>query len=51
MVDGQAVADLRAILTDRFTPEELIELLNVTTADVFDRFLDECLEVDWGLEL
>jgi len=46
LLDQSQVDQLRATLADRFTPEELIELLNVTTEDVFDRFVDQCLELD-----
>lgn len=46
LLDDVAVSELRALLCDRFTPEELIEFLGVSTADVFERFRDECLEID-----
>lgn len=46
MIDADAVADLKAILCDRFTSEELIEVLGVSSAEVFERFFDECLELD-----
>lgn len=46
MLDSYQVERLREHLSDRFTPEELIELLGVTTEQVFDRFLEECLELN-----
>lgn len=47
MLDDSAVEHRKAVLCDRFTPEELIELLGVTTEEVFERFRDECLELQW----
>ena len=41
------VDELRSIITDRFTPDELIDILNIETEDIFDRFLEEILRVDW----
>ena len=46
MTDQQLINERRSILCDRLTPEELIELLGVTTEEVFDKFTDECLEID-----
>jgi hypothetical protein len=46
MLDEVAINELKLILCDRLTPEELIEALGVTTADVFERYLDEVLELD-----
>lgn len=46
MLDGELVAERRRILCSRFTSEELIELLDVPVGEVFDRFLDECLELN-----
>lgn len=46
MLDNDQVEQWKRILCDRFSPEELIEFLGVTTEDVFDKFLDECLELD-----
>lgn len=45
MLDGEQVEQRCRLLCDRFTPEELIELLGVSTQDICDRFLDECLEL------
>ncbi len=47
MLDGKQIDDLCMMLCDRLTPEELIEYLGVTTQDVFARFQDECIEIDW----
>lgn len=46
MLDEELVDDRRRLIADRLTPEELIELLGVTTEEVFDRFRDECLDLD-----
>lgn len=46
MLDSGLVEQRRRVLCDRFTPEELIELLGVSTEEVVDRFLDECLELN-----
>lgn len=47
MLDESAVEHRRAVLCDRFTPDELIELLGVSVEEVFERFRDECLELSW----
>jgi hypothetical protein len=46
MLDQDKVNQWRQVLIDRLTPEELIELLGVSVEDIFERFLDECLELD-----
>ena len=46
MLDQDRVNEWRRLLCDRFTPEELIELLGVSVEEVFERFLDECLNID-----
>lgn len=46
LLDQTAIEDLKAALCDRYTPEELIEILGVSGETVFDRFLDEFLELD-----
>lgn len=48
MIDDYKLEALCAMLCDRLTPEELIEYLGVSTQDVFERFLDECVEIDWS---
>lgn len=48
MLNETAVNELKFYICDRLTPEELIEALGVTTADVFEKFLDEVLELDLG---
>jgi hypothetical protein len=45
MLNFERVERLREMLCDRFTAEELVELLCLTTEQVFDRFTDECLEL------
>lgn len=51
MIDETAVDELKYLICDRLTPEELIEALGVTTADVFDKFFEEILELDLGVVL
>lgn len=46
MLDETAITELKFMICDRLTPEELIEALGVSTADVFDRFYEEILELD-----
>jgi hypothetical protein len=46
LLDQTVVDELKAALCDRYTPEELIEILGVNSETVFDKFLDEFLELD-----
>ena len=48
MLDGREVDNLCGAICDKFTPAELIEMLPVDTQDVFEKFLDEILEIDWS---
>lgn len=45
--DNEYIEDLNKVLNDRYTAEELCELLGLTLDDLFYKFLDEVLEVDW----
>lgn len=47
MLDDDYVDQLRAMLTDRFTAEEVVEILGLEVEDIFERFLDECLRTPW----
>ena len=47
LVDEDAVDTLLSFLDERFTAEELTELLGITNDDIFDRFRDKILEYDW----
>ena len=38
--------DVKYMICDRYTPEELIELLGVTVEEVFERFRDEVMQLD-----
>lgn len=51
MVDQDKITDTMLMLMDRLTPEELVEMLGLTTKEVFERFEEECMEVDWELVL
>lgn len=46
MLDQSQLDHLRDVLCDRFSPDELLELLGLTTEQVFDAFTDECLELN-----
>lgn len=46
MIDEAAVDLFIKMICDRYSPEELIELLGVSTADICQRFYDEVLELD-----
>jgi hypothetical protein len=35
------------MVCDRLTPEELIEILGVSVEDVFDRYREECMKINW----
>lgn len=48
MIDSDMVDELRAMLVDRFTPEDLCEILGITVEDLFERFNEEVLRTDWG---
>ena len=45
MLDQRLIDQLRMLVADRYTPEELIELLGVSTEEVFDMFIDQVLEL------
>lgn len=47
MVDEDAIDTLLSFLDERFTPEELTELLGLTNDDLFDKFRERILEYDW----
>ena len=52
MIDDDSVNELRSLILDRFTAEELCEILQLETEDIFDRFMEECLSrVDWSEHL
>lgn len=51
LIDEDHVTQLRAMVIDRFTAEELCEILGAETEDIFDRFFEECLRVDWSEHL
>ena len=46
MIDQELVDERRLYLCDRYTAEELVSLLDISTESVFDRFFDECLDLD-----
>ena len=46
--DNEYVSDLNKMLNDRYTAEDLCEILGLTLDDLFYKFTDEVLEVDWS---
>ena len=51
LLDQDSVNQLCEMISDRFTAEELVEILGLTTEDVFNRYIEECLRVDWSEHL
>lgn len=51
MLDNEQVETLRSILADRFTAEELCEILCLQPEDIVDRFIEEVLRTDWSEHL
>jgi hypothetical protein len=47
MLDQEQLDQLNKLLNDRFSAEEICEILNLTVDDLFDKFIDEILEVNW----
>lgn len=47
MLDPEQVLQLIKKLDDRFTAEELCEILNLTVDDMVDAFFDKIVEVNW----
>lgn len=47
MIDQEYLTDLNQQINDRFTAEELCEILGLTVDDLFNKFTDNVLEVDW----
>lgn len=47
MLDLEQVNHLRSVLVDRFTAEELCEILGLTPEDIIDKFTEEVMETDW----
>lgn len=48
LLDQETVDELLAQIDDRFTADEILEILCVTTDDVFDKFYDRILKVNWS---
>ncbi len=46
--DNEYVSDLNKVLNDRYTAEDLCEILGLTLDDLFYKFMDEVLEIDWS---
>ena len=46
--DNEYIDDLNKVLNDRYQAEDLCEILGLTLDDLFYKFTDEVLEVDWS---
>lgn len=46
MIDEDWLSEVRRMLCSKYTSEELVELLDVAPGIVFDRFVDEFMELD-----
>lgn len=46
--DNEYIDDLNKVLNDRYTAEELCEILGLTVDALFYKFIDEIVEVDWS---
>lgn len=51
MLDEHSIDQLRDMICDRFTAAELIEILDMPVCDVFDKFRDECMDINWSEHL
>jgi len=51
VIDETAFDELIALISDRFTPDELCEILSLNTKDILEQFREECLQVDWSEHL
>jgi len=47
MIDDEWIDQLNKTLNDRYTVDELCEILKLSVDDLFYKFLDEILEVNW----
>lgn len=47
VLDDDQVNELNQRINDRFTAEEVCEILGLTVTQLLDKFQDEVLEVDW----
>lgn len=51
VIDNDEINQLMLKLSDRLTPTELVDILGVSTEEVFEAFLDQCIEIDWDVIL
>jgi hypothetical protein len=51
MLDSDRVDGLLVLLRDRFTPEELCEILGLSVDDLFNSFIDDVLKTNWDQHL
>jgi len=46
-MDIELIEEYLNHLEDKFTAEELVELLGLETRDIIERFREECIELKW----
>lgn len=46
-MDIELIEEYLDHLDDRYTAEELVELLGLSTRDILERFREECIELKW----
>lgn len=51
MLDDDLVDQLRMNLINRFTADELCEILNLEPEDIIERFFEEVLRTNWSEHL
>lgn len=47
MLDAEQINQLYERLDNRFTADELCSILNLSVGDLFDKFFDEIIEINW----
>lgn len=46
-MDIEMIEEYLNHLEDKYTAEELVELLGLSTRDILERFRDECVDLKW----
>jgi len=46
-MDTELIEEYLDHLEDKYTAEELVELLELSTRDILERFREECIELKW----
>lgn len=48
MLDQDKIDEYRSYITERFTAPELADMMEISSQEFFDRFIDEVLEFDFS---